>query len=835
MTMNVTNIKTSSDGIFEGDNALHTAFPLLIIQTTLILLVTRLLAFAFKPLRQPKVIAEIVGGILLGPSGIGRNQAYINTIFPAWSTPILESVASIGLLFFLFLVGLELDLSSILRTGRHSFTIALAGITLPFATGAALSLLLRTAIPGPTSPPPAFAPFLLFIAVSLSITAFPVLSRILAELKLLTTPLGHTALSAAAFNDLAAWILLALAVSLSGTSNKTPLVPVYVLLCGVGFIVLMFLVAKPAMSWVAKRNNSSPSEVYITMTLAGVLVSGFITDLIGIHSIFGAFIFGLVIPKEGGFGRRLIERIEDFVMGLLLPLYFASSGLKTDVTKIQGGVAWGVLGLVIVVACFGKIVGTFSVAVCCRIKVREALVLGVLMNTKGLVELIVLNIGKEKKVLNDEMFAILVLMALFTTFITTPIVMAIYKPARSPIDSPNRKLQPDPSKNGSSLPTTRTAKDEFRILACAHGPGNVPGLINLIESTRSPAHETKLKLYIMHLVELTERPSSIIMVQRLRRNGLPSSRVEAHDQVASAFETYAQLGNKVMVRPVTDISALSTMHEDVCHVAQDKTVILIILPFHKMWRKNQSTGDVEVDNVGHGWRGVNQRVLKEARCSVAVFVDRGFDVTRGRRMCVVFFGGPDDRAALEIGGRMADHPTIHVSVIRFGKSEIMINGNNNKDDNNNNNNDKLVTSVDKISEHHYSFSVATFNRVDEKAQDDAAISEFRNKWEGTVEYSERIPNNVEEEVLALGKSGVYELIIVGKARFPTTIVAQLANRQAEHPELGPIGDILSSSNTGVVSSVLVVQQHDLVRTDEEVDVPKVVRNPGDGHHISDQV
>ncbi|RHN48354.1 putative cation/H+ exchanger, Na/H antiporter domain-containing protein [Medicago truncatula] len=159
------------------------------------------------------------------------------------------------------------------------------------------------------------------------------------------------------------------------------------------------------------------------------MVSGFIIDFIGIHAIFGAFVFGLTIPKNGNFSKKLIERIEDFVMGLLLPLYFASSGLKTDVTKISGGKAWGLLVLVISVACAGKIIGIFVVALMWRIPARESITLGVLMNTKGLVELILLNIGKEKKVLNDEIFAIMVLMALFTTFITTPLVMAIYKPA----------------------------------------------------------------------------------------------------------------------------------------------------------------------------------------------------------------------------------------------------------------------------------------------------------------------------------------------------------------------------------------------------------------------
>ncbi|KAK8662839.1 hypothetical protein V6N13_024726 [Hibiscus sabdariffa] len=427
------------------------------------------------------------------------------------------------------------------------------------------------------------------------------------------------------------------------------------------------------------------------------------------------------------------------------------------------------------------------------------------MNTKGLVELIVLNIGKEKKVLNDEIFAILVLMALFTTFITTPTLMAIYKPARGSSTVAHRKLR--------DLTNTDESKDQLRVLACLHGVGNVPSIINLIESTRS-TKKSQLKLFIMHLVELTERSSSIIMVHRARRNGLPFiNRLRKggwQDRVTGAFQAYSQLG-QVLVRPSTAISALSTIHEDICHMAETKRVTMIVLPFHKQWR---GEGEHKVmDNVGHEWRLVNQRVLKGAPCSVAVLVDRGFD-KGAQRVCILFFGGPDDREALELGGRMVEHPAVKVDVVRFLEQEGL-----QRDDVTL----SLRPSASKRPEKNYSFSTASINTEKEKELDDAVVAEFTSKWDGTVEYIEKTGSDVAEQVLGLGQTGDYDLIVVGKGRLPSRMVAKLADRQAEHPELGPVGDLLASSNRRVLSSILVIQQHNTTHA-EEMSVTKVDQN-----------
>ncbi|XP_027351548.1 cation/H(+) antiporter 20-like [Abrus precatorius] len=791
MRLNTSAIRTSSDGAWQGDNPLNHALPLLIVQTILVVSVSRTLAFLLRPLRQPKVVAEIIGGILLGPSAIGRNKKLMEIVFPSWSTPILESVASLGLLFYLFLVGLELDIHTIRRSGKPAFNIAAAGITLPFLFAVGVTFLIQRAIHFPNHAT-GYVQHFVFLGVSLSITAFPVLARILAELKLLTTRVGETAMAAAAFNDVAAWVLLALAVALTGGGHKSSfLTSIWVLLSGVAFVALMMILIRPAMNRVAGkyRGEHDPlHETYLSITLAGVMLSGLATDMIGIHSIFGGFIFGLTVPKGSEFASKLTRRIEDFVSTLLLPLYFACSGLKTDVTKLQSVVDWGILLAVISTACVGKILGTFAVAVMGTMPVRESLTLGFLMNTKGLVELIVLNIGREKKVLNDEMFTILVLMALFTTFITTPVVLAIYKPSAI-VNS----RSPKP-------PQLTNLQEKLRILACIHGTSNIPSLINFIESIRA-TNTSQLKLYVMQLTELTNSSSSILMVQRSRKNGFPFinrfKKGAMHEHIATAFQAYGEVG-QVTVHHLTSISLLTTMHEDICHVAEKKGVAMIIMPFHK----RLGGEDEEVtEDLGHGWKEVNQRVLQNAPCSVAVLVNRGVgrryeeridnSVIARKRVCIIFIGGPHDRKVLELGSRIAEHPAIRMSVVRF-------------------------TSYREAEDEglHNNSSESTNHWEKEKELDEEAVNVFKTKWLGSVEYIEKDATNVTEELLTIGKAKKYELVIVGKQQQLVSTMLTNIDFSPEHAELGPIGDLLTSSGNGITSSVLVIQDTHFIDPDE---------------------
>lgn len=775
MSTNVTcppPTKATSNGVFQGDNPIHFALPLLIVQICLVLVVTRCLAFLLKPLRQPRVIAEIVGGILLGPSALGRNKHYLHSIFPPKSLTVLDTLANLGLLFFLFLVGLELDLNSLRRTGKKALSIAVAGISLPFALGVGTSVVLRATISKGVDA----GPFLVFMGVALSITAFPVLARILAELKLLTTDVGRMAMSAAAVNDVAAWILLALAIALSGT-GRSPIVALWVFLCGFGFVLCCSLIAPRIFKWMAQRcpEGEPVDEMYVCATLAAVLAAGFVTDAIGIHALFGAFLMGILVPKEGPFAGALVEKVEDLVSGLLLPLYFVSSGLKTDVATIRGLQSWGLLVLVIFTACLGKIAGTVAVSLSWRMPVPEALALGFLMNSKGLVELIVLNIGKERKVLNDQTFAIMVLMALFTTFITTPLVIAVYKPAKrtSKADYNHRTID---RKNPNA---------ELRILVCFQSSNSIPTIINLVEASRGTAKREGLCVYAMHLMELSERSSAILMVHKARKNGLPfwnKAVRSGSNQLIVAFEAFGQL-SRVSIRPMTAISAMSNMHEDICTSAERKRAAIIILPFHKHQRFD---GTLETSRSEFGV--VNRKVLEHARCSVGILVDRDLGGTAqvsasnvSSIITVPFFGGCDDREALSYGARMAEHPGISLVAIRFLFHPDTL--------------DEAITPDPHP------------NSNSNSSLDENFLAEFKNKTShnNSVKLEERVVKNAAEAIEIIREYHRCTMFVVG--RTPEGQLVAGLSPLIEFPELGPVGSLLTCGGIPTAASVLVVQQY----------------------------
>lgn len=401
---------------------------LFIVQLVIITALTLGLGWGLKFLNQPKVIAEVIAGIILGPTAMGRIPGFRDSIFPKPSMPYLNLVSTIGLILFLFVVGLEVDISVAKRNGRNSAIISFAGIALPFAISSGIAVPVYDNYVDPTKV--SFGHFLLFICVAMSITAFPVLCRILTATKLLDTKVGVIVLSAGVGNDVIGWVLLALTLALSGQGGGSGVSSVYILLAAVGWSILLLWPIRKAFYWAVKRSGSletgHPTPGIMTLTLMIVFVSAFMTGIIGVHPIFGGFIAGLLIPHEGGFAIGITERIEDLVTMLFLPIYFTLSGINTNLGTLDDGKAWGYVVMLCVVGFAGKFIGCAGTAKLLKYTWRESGAIGMLMSCKGLVELIVLNVGLEAGIINEKLFSMLVLVAVVLTFITTPGTLWIY-------------------------------------------------------------------------------------------------------------------------------------------------------------------------------------------------------------------------------------------------------------------------------------------------------------------------------------------------------------------------------------------------------------------------
>ncbi len=370
-----------------------------------VILVGLVLGRALSYLGQPAVIAEILAGIALGPSLLGPRLS--GMLLPAPAVPLLEAIAQLGIVVYLFTVGLELE--GLGRRTKALVSVSLGSLLIPFALGLALAYPLHTRLAGTGATPGNFA---LFFGISLSITAFPVLARFLSDRGLLKTEIGTLSLTGAAIGDVVAWCALAFVVG--GTGLK-------VLAGAAVYLLVMLALIRPLVQRrVARWEGEALTPVRVALLLAGLLLSALATQLLGIHALSGAFLWGLVVASPGTAIQTLRRQLQPVVQALLLPAFFALTGMRARLDLLVGWDAWLICLLIIFVATLGKVGGTFLSARLVGVSSRDAGVLGVLMNTRGLIELIVLNIGLEAKIISPTLFAILVVMALVTTMMTAP-------------------------------------------------------------------------------------------------------------------------------------------------------------------------------------------------------------------------------------------------------------------------------------------------------------------------------------------------------------------------------------------------------------------------------
>jgi Kef-type K+ transport system membrane component KefB/nucleotide-binding universal stress UspA family protein len=603
----------------------HTLAALFIV-IAIVMLVARLAGAAMVRLGQPRVMGEVLAGIALGPTLLGRIAPEVQaSLFPVDVIPYVGAAANLGLIFYMFLIGLELDFSQL--KGRVSQTAAIsnAGVVLPMAVG----LLVAVPVYELVAPDVKFLGFALFMGVAMSITAFPVLARILVERRMLKRPVGAIALAAAAVDDVSAWFLIAFASAVATASGASGVVQTIAL--AIAFCLGMAFLVRPLLARVSVAYDEAGRvpTAWITAIFAGVLLSAYATETIGIALIFGAFIMGAIMPRRAELTEDVTRRIEDFVVMLLLPLFFAYTGLRTDVGLLERPELILLTLVLLAVAIFCKFGGAMFASRMTGLGWRESAVIGSLMNTRGLTELIVLNLALEKGVISEALFAALVLMALATTFMTGPLLKLLDPKNR--FGAPLSEELEDARK--ASIADSPIPVPEQSILVAPQAEAALPQLLALVEPLARS--EPPRELILARLVE----PSGSALV----RGGLQTQDKRLNAAWAEMERTRQRLlKNGVAARAVAFTSLQPG--RDLAELASSEEVDLVIM-------------DGRRPLLGEGVpRGPVGEVLARAPCDVAVLVareDSQISLGDARPVIVPFSGAEHDWAALELGAWIA--------------------------------------------------------------------------------------------------------------------------------------------------------------------------------------
>jgi Kef-type K+ transport system membrane component KefB/nucleotide-binding universal stress UspA family protein len=602
-----------------------------LIQVVVIIGVSRLVGLGFRRINQPLVIGEIVAGIMLGPSFLGAvAPAFSAALFPPQTLPLLEILKDLGLIFFMFLIGLELDPKYLKGGLKTAVLVSHTSIVTPFSLGLVLALLLY---PLTSQQGVSFTAFALFLGAAMSITAFPVLARILTEKNLQNTPIGTLALTCAAVDDVTAWCLLALAISVAGTNSMAAALPV--ILLSLLYVGSMVLVARPLLAQIAKIFSSSGKleQSLLALIYVCVILSSVMTELIGIHFIFGAFLVGALMPKQADLTRVIAEKTEDFVLVVLLPIFFAYSGLKTQIGLLNQPILWGLCALVLFVAIAGKYCGTFLAARLSGLNRQDASALGWLMNTRGLTELIVLNIGLSLGVITPLLFTMLVIMALVTTFMTSPLLAWTYPSHRS-----QAALQ---------VSRDRKTPGPYRVLVPMANPKSQQPLLTMagaIAGEVAPAVVLPLSLVqLEHDYYFESMPLEAdrrLKVRREQIERLLSSQMLTPDAFpATAIEPIVQVSQDV-ARTTADL-------------AVQKEIDLILLGWHRPVFSNSRLG------------GRVAQILNNAPVDVAVYIDRA-DAKPVRQILLLDSSSHHTELGLDLALRLLlNDPDRELSLLRL--------------------------------------------------------------------------------------------------------------------------------------------------------------------------
>jgi len=607
------NTVTLIDALHHFKLNLQHSLSILILQVISIVLIARLLGWIMIKLHQPVVIGEILAGILLGPSLIGTLfPGFTAFLFPVESFNNLQILSQIGLIMFMFLIGMELDLDMIRKSAASAVVISHASIVFPYFLGVGLAYYLYASF-APANI--TFIAFALFMGIAMSITAFPVLARIVQERNLTKTKLGGLAITCAAVDDVTAWCLLAIVIAIVKASALIN--AVVTILLTVAYILFMFYFVKPILAKVAHKyfTRETLHKNIVALVFAFILLSSFLTEVIGIHALFGAFLAGVVMPSNSKFRIVFTQKIEDFSMVLLLPLFFVLTGLRTEIGLLDDPHLWTICLFVILTAVAGKLIGGSLAARFVGQSWKESLLLGTLMNTRGLMELIVLNIGYELGILSAEIFAMLVIMALATTLLTGPLIQII--------NSVFNHREEYIARLRDSLP-------DFNILISFGSPESGKRLLNLA-SHLNYRNRHNFGITALHLT-----PSTDFSIH------------EAEVFEKESFEPLLSKATELNVKINTQYKATNDVDREIIQFANNGHYDLMLVGSSRPLFSKDETG------------GKARYFFEDVDCSVGVLIDKGID---GIKRTLLIIDQPSDLVLANLAGRLIDDKSKHLTVV----------------------------------------------------------------------------------------------------------------------------------------------------------------------------
>lgn len=753
--------RINSRGVLFSDDPLNYSVPLFLLQLSFLSIITGFFQFILKPLGQPLIVSQILGGVFLGPSVLGLNGTFLEKVFPIRGRAVLDTLSVFGMMFFSFVVGVKVDPTMVIRSGRKALAVGTLGFFIPYALASLVAFLLKEF----SSLDLSISKALPHIVLMQSMTAFPVITFFLDELKILNSEIGRLASYSSIISDVYLWFITSMMFVTEMAKSKPLRVVFGSIFSGILFSIFIVFGVRPAALWVIRQTPEGKpvKEIYIFSVLVLLLACGFTGELMGFGALLGCVALGLVIPDGPPLGAAIVERLDCFVSVLLMPFFFLICGLHVDIFSIQKLKNVGLLQLVVLVAFLGKLIGTTVPLLFCRMPFRDAFSLGLIMNSKGIVELIFLNDFHRAKIVSEECYAIMVISMLVITIVISPIVKVMYDPSKRYIAYKRRTI------------LHSRKKDELRMLVCIHNQENARAVISLLQVS-NPTKDSPINLVVLHLVKLMGRASSLLVAHRPHEE--LSLNASQSERIFNAFKKLEQKNEElVTVNAFKGISPFATMDNDVCFLALEKRTILILLPFLKQWEFSEN-----VDS-SYAYRHLCKNVLEKAPCSVGILIygenrkkrQKIVSETSPYRTAVLFFGGADDREALAFGRRMVDNTDVTLTIKRFmalGTVEI-VNG----------------TERSKM--------------LDAEILDDLKLKMQTND---RIKYQEEVMTSGVDVVSSIRSLGnAYDLIMVGRRHGDSPIICQL-KKFSQHEEFGSLGEILASSHFKGEASVLVVQQ-----------------------------